>query len=210
MQIDIGSRVIVEFSRQERLTSQFVGASRDEFVLLKVPMTAGIRDRLAEGAYLQFRYLQGGKIIGFGAEVLRYQAAPVSLAFLSYPTEFSEYNLRREGRVECLFPTEIAVAGTTCDGRIVDISASGCQFIFDDGAVPNIEDKDSIAGSFTTMEGSRKYAFKGVVMARQVRGTMNSLGIKFDEEIEVPEIVQERLRQIESVKDLRERGDQDA
>jgi len=202
MDIEIGARVIVEFSNKERLTCYFVGLSKDEFVLLKVPMTAGIRDRLNEGAFLQFRYLKDGKIISFGADILRFQATPVSLAFVSYPTEFNEYNLRNEGRVECHLPTEVAVDGTSYPGHIVDISPGGCKFAFSGGIAPKVEDESSVAGTFSTMEASKKYAFKGVVTVTEKNGTGSSLGIKFEGDIDLPEGIKDRLKQIEDMKEV--------
>lgn len=202
MDIGIGARVIAEFSNKERLTCSFVGMSKDEFVLLKVPMTAGIRDRLSEGAFLQFRFLKDGKIVSFGADILQFQAAPVSLAFTSYPTEFSEYNLRNEGRVECRLPTEIALDGTTYPGYIVDISPGGCKFVFGGGVTLKVEDQSSVAGSFSTMEGSKQYPFKGVVTVTETNGTGSALGVKFEGDIELPEGIKARLKQLDDMKEL--------
>lgn len=199
MDIDIGARVIIEFSNKQRLTAHFAGLSRDEFVLLRVPMTAGIREQLDEGVYLQFRYLKDGKIISFGAEILRFQASPSSVVFISYPIEFSEYNLRREGRVECRFPAVIAVSKTSYTGHFVDISAKGGKFIFEGEGAPEVKEKTSVSGTFTTMEVNREYTFTGVIMEREPEGTERVVGIKFEEEIELPEGVRERLKQIEDV-----------
>lgn len=204
MDIDIGARVIIEFSNKERLTGSFVGLSQDEFVVLKVPMTAGIRERLSEGAYLQFRYLKDGKILSFGADIMRFQAAPVALVFTSFPTEFSEYNLRNEGRVECHLPTTLAMGGVTYPGFIVDISPGGCKFVFDGGIFPKVEGKESVSGTFATMECSREYAFNGVVTALENNGGAGTLGIKFEGDIELPEGIRERLKQIEEMKGLQE------
>lgn len=202
MDIDLGSRIIVEFSNKERMTCQFVGLSKDEFVLIKVPMTAGIRDRLPEGAYLQFRYLRGGKIIGFGAEILRFQAAPVSLAFLSYPKDFSEYNLRHEDRIQCHFPSEIIVGESVLSGHIVDISPGGCKFVPDECSLPKVRDKVPVSGSFTTMEGSRNYSFRGAVSVVQVKADCKSLGIRFEGETDLPKGVTERLLQMRDMQEM--------
>lgn len=202
MELAVGSRMIAEFSTKERMNCQFVGASPNEFVVLKVPMVPGIRERFAEGVFIQFRYLNDGKIIGFGADILKYQASPASLVFLSYPTEFSEYNLRNEGRVECLFPTTIAVSGTTCQGNIVDINTNGCRFVFQGGVAPKMEENASVSGSFATMEGDKKYEFKGVVAASKLKGDDKWLGIKFEGEVQLPEGVQAYLKKFEEMRDI--------
>jgi len=200
MDIEVGSRIIVEFPNKARMNCQFVGLSKDEFVLLKVPMTAGIRERLGDGILLQFRYLAEGKIIGFEAEVLKYQAAPVSLVFISYPAEFSEYNLRNQGRLECRFPTDLAIDGDACSGYIVDINTNGCQFVFSECVAFEVDTKAAVVGSYTTMEGERKYEFKGIVMALQQNGEEMGLGIKFEGDVEFPEGVLTSLKKIEEMR----------
>lgn len=201
MDIDVGSRMIVEFSTKERMTCHYIGQDADEFLLLKVPMTPGIRERLAEGQLLQFRFLKHGKIISFGAEILKYQASPASLAFISFPKEFSEYNLRHEGRVECLLPTTLAVAETACVGNIVDINSNGCRFVFN-GCGVSVEEGAEVAGSFTTMEGDKKYEFKGTVVARQLNGDDKGLGIKFDGAVQLPEVIQASLQKMEDMREI--------
>ena len=190
MDIDSGSRMIVEFSNKERFNCLYVGQVEDEFVLLKTPMTPGIRNRLIEGAFLQFRYLREGRIIGFGAEVLRFQAAPASLVFISYPREFSEYNLRNEGRLECRFPGGVVVKGSCHSGHVVDISPNGCRFTFDHG-MPDTRGLKEIGGWFATMEGGKKYDFQGDIVARRVSGNQKRLGIRFTGDIVLPDGVNE-------------------
>ncbi|BCS87715.1 flagellar brake protein [Pseudodesulfovibrio sediminis] len=187
MNIKPGTPMIMEFSNRERMNCRYVGMSRDEFILLKVPMVPGIRNRLAEGLFHQFRFLNDGTIYGFGADVLQYQASPVSLVFLSYPHEFSEYNLRNEGRVECRFPASLMVGDDTIQGFIVDMSTRGCRFVFEATTSPKIEDDAPVMGFFSTMEGTRQYEFKGTVKTRQIQDQEKELGILFSGEIRLPE-----------------------
>ena len=170
MDIETGARMIVEFSGKKRMNCSYVGQVQDEFVLLQVPMSPGIRNRLRPGTYLQFRFLRNGRIIGFGAEILSYQASPASLVFISYPSEFSQYNLRQEDRVQCRFPATLSVMGHPHSGSIVDISPNGCRFVFDGIPTPATEEKMPVSGYFSTMEGRKTYDFKGTVMLRRTRG----------------------------------------
>lgn len=191
MDIDLGSRMIIEFANKDRMNCQFIGLLKDEFLLIKVPLTPGIKDRMAEGVSLYCRYLKAGKIISFRADVLRHQVAPVSLAFLSYPSVMQEHNLRKEGRVECNLPTKLAVGGRASTGRIVDINTGGCRFVFDEGSEIATKEGISANGSFVTLEGSKDYEFKGTVAAIQNGGS--SLGIRFEGEVALPEKLQELL-----------------
>ena len=187
MEIETGSRMIVEFSGKKRMNCTYVGQIVDEFLLLQVPMAPGIRDRLRPGTFLQFRFLRQGKIIGFGADIMSYQASPASLVFISYPSEFSEYNLRQEGRVECRFPATLSIMGRPHAGVIMDISPSGCRFVFDETPMPKTEDKMPVSGYFTTMESSQSYDFKGDIVMRRVRGVNKGLGIKFSGSVSLPD-----------------------
>jgi len=200
MKIEHGSRMIVEFSNKERMNCRYVGQSEDEFVLLKVPMVPGIRERMAQGTFLQFRYLHDGKLIGFGADVLRFQASPTPLVFLSYPKEFSEHNLRQEGRVECRFPTTVAAGGETYTGYIVDISPSGCRFKFNADTNVTLNEDAVVSGSYTTMEGKTTYKFKGEVKASDIKSPSKWLGIMFEKGVALPEGVQAYFDKMADVK----------
>ncbi len=195
MEIDLGSRMIVEFMNKDRMNCRFVGMAIDEFLLIRVPLTPGIRDRMAEGVTLQFRYLKTGKIISFRADVLRHQAFPVSLAFITYPTKTVEHNLRKEGRIECNFPTEIVIGGENGVGRIDDINHSGCKFIFASSSDLPAKVGASVGGSFVTMEGEKRYGFKGEIMALHNMGAEIALGLRFEGKVELPEKLQELLEQ---------------
>lgn len=189
MEIETGSRMIVEFTGKKRMNCTYVGQIQDEFLLLQVPMSPGIRDRLRPGTFLQFRFLRDGKIIGFGADIMSYQASPASLVFISYPSDFSEFNLRQEGRVECRFPATLSIIGRPHTGIIVDISPSGCRFVFDETPMPKTEEKMPVSGYFSTMEGGHSYDFKGDIVMRRVRGVNKGLGIKFSGSVELPDKV---------------------
>ncbi len=193
MDIDLGCRMIVEFADKERMNCQFVGMAVDEFLLLRVPLSPGIRDRMGEGVGLHCRYLKKGKIISFRAEVLRHQAFPVSLAFIGYPTSISEYNLRKVGRIACNFPARLASGEKVSTGHIVDISPSGCRFVSDEGSEFSPRIGATVAGTFVTMEGGKDYEFKGEVKALQKKNSKSALGIHFDGKVLLPEKLQELL-----------------
>ena len=186
MDIETGARMIVEFSGKKRMNCNYVGQVQDEFVLLQVPMSPGIRDRFCVGTYLQFRFLRNGMIVSFGAQILSYQASPASLVFISYPRDFSEYNLRRESRVRCHFPATLSIMGSPYSGNIVDISPKGCRFVFDVSPMPGIEEKKPVSGYYSTMEGLKNYDFKGEIMMRRVRGVNKGLGIRFTGKVALP------------------------
>ena len=201
MEIDVGSRVIAEFSRNDRVQCLYVGMLAPEFLIIKTPMTPGIRDRFAEGLFVQFRCLKEGKILSFGAEVLRYQASPASLVFISYPKDMSEYNLRKEGRIECHFPTEFNLDGAKVSGHIEDISPGGCRFVCKGKRLPKTHEKAVVNGHFTTLESERRYEFTGVIMAQQISGGVQSVGIKF-RDADLPDGVRARLAHIEEMQEV--------
>lgn len=195
MDIRLGCKMIIEFSKQERMPCRFVGMSVDEFLLLKVPLSPGIRDRIVEGMMLQFRYLNDGNIISFKADVLRYQASPTSLVFISYPPTTQAHNLRREKRYQCNMPTTLSVGKRSASGRIVDINYSGCRFVGDENESLPIKAGKAVKGAYETLEGAKAYEFSGVVKLAEIDHSRQVLGIKFDSEIELPEKLNELLNQ---------------
>lgn len=187
MDIRLGCRMIIEFSRQERMNCRFVGMSHNEFLLLRVPLNPGIRERIAEGMVLQFRYLNGGRIMSFQADVLRYQASPSSVVFISYPQTVHEHNLRKEKRFECDMPTELKAGSKTVSGHIKDINHSGCKFVSKKGEELSVELETSVSGSYETLEGAKCYNFSGVVKLVERENGHQMLGIKFDSDVVFPD-----------------------
>nr|WP_321257813.1 flagellar brake protein [uncultured Pseudodesulfovibrio sp.] len=187
MHIESGSRIIVEYADKERMNCRYVGQSKGEFLLLKVPITPGIRERLVKGTHLQVRYLGAGRIVGFSVDVISYQAAPVSLVFLTYPTEFVEHNLRQEDRMTCHFPATVSVNEDVYSGHISDISPGGCCFVLADVSLLKLETKTPVAGTFQTMEGQKPYSFTGEFMTRCEAGPHQGLGIRFQGDVVLPE-----------------------
>ncbi|BDQ36726.1 hypothetical protein SYK_10860 [Pseudodesulfovibrio nedwellii] len=186
MHIESGSRIIVEYADKERMNCRYVGQSKGEFILLKVPMMPGIRERLAKGTHLQVRYLGAGRIVGFSVDVIFYQAAPVSLVFLSYPTEFVEHNLRQEDRMTCHFPATVSIDEDVYGGHISDISPGGCCIVLADASILELNDKAPVAGTFQTMDGQKPYSFTGEFMTRCEAGPLQGLGVRFQGDVTLP------------------------
>lgn len=187
MHIESGSRIIVEYADKERMNCRYVGQSKGEFILLKVPMMPGIRERLVKGTPLQVRYLGAGKIVGFSVDVILYQAAPVSLVFLSYPIDFIEHDLRKEDRMACHFPATVSIDEEVYGGHISDISPGGCCFVLADVSILNLKERMPVAGSFQTMEAQRPYSFTGEFVTLCSAGHHQGLGIRFKGEVKLPD-----------------------
>lgn len=183
MDIEIGASVLMEFfGIKERMKCQFVGLSGTDFLVLRVPLTPGVRDRLREGNMLTFRYLHQGALVGFRSEIIHYMAAPFSLLFVSYPMEIQTQHLRGSQRVVCNFPAVVESGKRQIKGVISDISAGGCRFIYEPptGVEFNIRPGESLSGRFHLLEKTQDYPFRARVVSVGLSGGKRFAGLRFD------------------------------
>lgn len=193
MDIQPGTRMIVEFPNKDRLNFRYVGESEDEFIILKMPVNASQDERMAEGGRLRLHYFMDGKMVGFESTVLSCQATPVPLVFLSFPHDFMELPLGSEARVACWFPATVAVGRTSISGHIVDMSPEGCRFIVGKGGVADLGENTRLSGTFRTMQGQKEYDFRGRVTRLRVTGLDKGLYIAFEGNVELPQGIMTNL-----------------
>jgi c-di-GMP-binding flagellar brake protein YcgR len=200
MDIAIGTTVLLEFfATRERVKCQFVGLSGTDFLVLRVPLTTGSRERFREGNTLTFRYLNQGSLVGFRSEVLHYMASPFSLLFVSYPMEIETRQLRDSRRVPCNFPAVLDAGSRTIKGVISDISDGGCLFVHDPAGDEEFELRpgEQVAGSFHVLEKTKKYPFKARVTSMQACGDKRLAGLSFDPaQTRLPDSVRDYIEEI--------------
>lgn len=181
MDAKIGTSVLLEtYGIKERIKCKLVGWVREEFVVLKAPLSAGIRSRVTDGSHLAVRYLHQGKLIGFRAEYIDFIARPYPLLFVSYPLLFEVHALRGKRRVDCSFLTTLAAKGGTYQGVILDISDGGCRFSFEtEQGMPSLSIGDSVEGYFSTLGSVQTHPFKGKVASVEDYKIKGEVGLSF-------------------------------
>jgi c-di-GMP-binding flagellar brake protein YcgR len=186
MDILCGSKVLVEFPTfGDRLKGDMVGGLRNEYLIVALPLVAGIRDRCREGNLLTFRYMSEGAIVGFRSSVIQYLVKPYSLLFIEYPKRLEEHQLRRSKRVSCSFPATLKVGDRAFKGVIVDISSGGCQFFYESSikrAVAGLEPGMAAQGEFSLLDKEACYPFCGQLASIKNNHGLVRLGLRFNEE----------------------------
>ncbi len=183
MNANVGISVLLEtYGVKERIKCLLVGWVRNDFVVLKAPLTPGIRSRITEGSHLAVRYLHEGNLIGFRAEYIDFIVRPYPLLFISYPHGFEVHSLRGKCRLECNFLATLVGKGGMHRGVILDISQGGCKFFFDadQGAVPKMVIGDEVEGYFNTLGSPQTHPFKGVVASVENLSRKREVGLRFD------------------------------
>ncbi|WP_147821075.1 flagellar brake protein [Salidesulfovibrio onnuriiensis] len=188
LKTELYSKMILEFPPvRERMSCRFIGVMPDEFVAVRVPLVPGIKERLQEGAIVDFRYLHEGNLMGFRTEVLYYQATPYSIVFVRYPDAIEKHELRKEKRVRCRLRTTVTKKELSWKGVTVDISGSGCHFLVDASAqeAPAVRVGDFVSGIFHTI-CAMELSFKAKVVSAGQEDSRFSLGLVFEGNEEFP------------------------
>lgn len=188
IQVELYSKMILEFPPvRERMNCRFIGLMPGEFVAVRVPLVPGIKERLQEGAIVDFRYLYEGNLMGFRTEVIYYQATPYSIVFVRYPDAIEKHELRKEKRIRCRLRTTITKNEQSWQGVTVDISDSGCHFLLDASAQepPSVKEGDFVSGDFHTI-CAMELSFKAKVVSTGQEDGRYSLGMVFEGPKEFP------------------------
>lgn len=183
MNAQIGATALLEtYGVKERVKCKLAGWGKDEFVMLKAPLSPGIRSRVTEGSQLAIRYLHQGELVGFRAEYIAFLVRPFPLLFVSYPYSFETHTLRGNHRLNCNLLATLAVAGTSFRGVILDISPGGCRFFFDpdDGPLPRLSLETTVTGYFSMLGSSQTHPFKAKVASLDRYKDRGEVGLRFD------------------------------
>lgn len=127
------------------------------------------------------RYLDAGTAYGFRVHVTRVLQQPELLVFTSVPASAETRALRREERIPCMIPCQVAGAGREpAAGLLLDLSASGCQLaVCPESRAP---DADAVLTLSLSVPGSgESLELSGRVRRHQVREASHRLGLQFDE-----------------------------
>jgi len=201
--IDLYAKMILEFpADKERMNCRFIGLMPGEYLVIRVPLLPGIKQRLVQGNSVELRFLHQGRLVGFKTEVLVYQPTPFSLMFVRYPHDLEQHDLRRERRMECRLATSITKDEVCWQGVTVDISKGGCNFMFDAAVSgnPALNKGDSVSGAFQIMGAEEEHSFHAVVASLGNKKGRWTMGLTFSGEESAPsEKVYQYLKAIAQV-----------
>jgi c-di-GMP-binding flagellar brake protein YcgR len=143
----------------EQFNCVLAGIQEQEYLIVRLPLNAGMVWRVDEGSTVTVRLVSSGAAYGFKAGLVgRYSKGTLRFLFLSFPSQVESYNLRTERRIQSYLPSQVAAGRQKLEGVVVDISCSGVKFIHREGEeqelVPiNLGDMVELKCALLGMEG---------------------------------------------------------
>lgn len=125
-----GTPVLVTTSGfSEQLKCLLVGLQEGKYLILRLPLMAGLDSQIPEGELITMRYLSQGMVFGFRSNIMgKYARGPLRFLFTSYPSQVESHNLRKAQRVPCYVPATLQLGKISLEGVILDVSTGGIRF----------------------------------------------------------------------------------
>jgi c-di-GMP-binding flagellar brake protein YcgR len=102
--------------------STLIGYSKDEYLLIKMPIENGSPMLLREGEQVTIRVFSGMTVCSFDATVMRVFYHPFFYAHLTFPKVIQGASLRRAMRIKVDMPAEVKKTGP--DGNLPGVAVS--------------------------------------------------------------------------------------
>jgi hypothetical protein len=183
--IEIGTAVQIEIEGiDHRFHSVFVGSIPNDFMIFRTPASGhifSIRTNIFAGQKMVIRFLAGGTVYGFQANLIEAVTSPERLMFVTFPDEMASHNLRLRRRIECFLPANVTINQTEYDGIVIDLNDIGCRFS------TSLAGKETLAGDIVgdvtislLLPGSEKeLKLAGTPRNIDRNGKTINIGIKF-------------------------------
>jgi c-di-GMP-binding flagellar brake protein YcgR len=126
----LGTELLIEIKGTgKKFKSHLVGMEPEAYLIIRLPLTLGIMDRIKPQSAFIVRYVCSGNVYGFSTSVLGSIINPLRLVFLSYPEKVEIVNLREKARVCCHLPAIAYLENKKLEGVILDINSKGVRFV---------------------------------------------------------------------------------
>lgn len=132
---NVGTRVQLRSQRETGAIEKFsslIGFVKDEYVMVKSPMTRNTPIIFFDGEKILVRAFTGTMIYSFSSTVIRTFLSPLYYMHLEYPKEIQSSALRSELRIKVDVPGEIEYqdltdSRTIAQVQLVNLSLSGAR-----------------------------------------------------------------------------------
>lgn len=178
-----GTRMLATFNgMSDNHACDLIGYQACDYLVVRMPLVPGIRSYLTPGQGIKVRYLQGGTIFGFSAQVLSHVPRPAFLAFISYPDEIEVVELRQHRRVSCLLPASLHGAQGIYKAIMLDLSAGGCKVSVEaerNHPLRSLKPHDMCVLHTTLAEGGGAIVLSCLIKGIAIEGDRVQLGLQF-------------------------------
>lgn len=132
--LDAGQEVLIQFPYSpEKYRTRYVGMVPGDFIIFRLPVIPGGRDKTRAGNSLTVRFVVNGTIYGFHSVILSTAIKPLPMVFLAYPKALELHSLRENRRADTFLTSTVETESGAAAGRILDLSCGGCRVVIDSG-----------------------------------------------------------------------------
>lgn len=116
-----------------KFRSELIGMLPDEYIIARMPQIVDSKyekkcvDSIGQNVVI--RYIFRGTVFGFKAKLIGIVSKPVKFMIINYPKSIVEHNMRKNERINCIFPGKMKIDAFSVNVNIMDISLSGCKIV---------------------------------------------------------------------------------
>ncbi len=127
--IPVGAEIVIHAIDQgTRFQTTFIGLIKNKYLLVHRPEQQR-NSGLTANDRITVRYISGSLVFGFSSTVAATITKPWPIIFIDHPECFETLNLRQDDRIPCFQPVAIFKDGQEMQGKLTDISKSGCRIV---------------------------------------------------------------------------------
>jgi hypothetical protein len=129
LEIDPDTELSLQVPGGVRTSVRLLGRVPGKYLVLRGSGLQGLRFSYGDSVIL--RYLHAGVVCAFRTFSLKMTNVPEPLLFVSYPRPqmVRQHSLRSAQRITCTLPARLMLKGLASTGVVVDLSATGCQYV---------------------------------------------------------------------------------
>lgn len=173
MNLQVGVRLQLITHRRIKPVQHFsalIGWVKDEYMIVKIPMTGNMPIPLVEGERLTIRVFSGINVCSFACTVERVFGRPLFYAHISFPRGIQGTSLRTAMRVKVEIPVKVAplhggAAGTDC--VLTNLSVNGAR-VESKTSLPQDEDEVELAFALLTQPHNQEVRIRTRAAVRNV------------------------------------------
>ncbi|MBY6186761.1 flagellar brake protein [Marinobacter hydrocarbonoclasticus] len=168
---------------QLRCRTSLVGWRKDKYLVLR-PSDNQYHLFSAQSSVI-LRYLVDGQIYAFKTRVLATSANPERLLFCYYPEQVTNLRLRQHIRYATRLFAQLELDHDSQEGLILDISASGCQFVPSKAAASDMSGTEVNVVFPFLRQGREVLKIPAVIRNQRLLENGTGWGIQFTGSVEV-------------------------
>ena len=176
--IELGSSLLLENGDNAAINGSFIGMNVGEYLIMK-PSAEEIDPQTLDEVPLTLKYRQNAEILGFECKLIAHIESPEPLLFIEYPKAITNYNIRRNYRIDCFLPVEIEFGHALVEAKVVNISREGCMCRMHHIHLPDLSAIKQVTMIFESDQLNTPIEISGLVRSIKLDEQLVVLGIEF-------------------------------